>query len=219
MQQLCAIRTSYHERLMPDCSCDFEPKNAVERKTLIAVLAINAVMFVVEFMAGWLANSTGLIADSLDMLADASVYAISLFALGRSARIRGRIALASGVALVLLGVGVLADVGRRFVAGSEPVGVVMISVGALALAANVLCLFLLAKHRHGSVNLRASWVFSATDVIVNCGVIASGVLVWLTASRWSDLAIGLIITAVVIRGGIKIIKDARGSLAEAPSGA
>lgn len=204
---------------MSDCNCDFEAENATERKALIAVLAINAVMFVVEFTAGLLANSTGLFADSLDMLADASVYAISLYALGRSAQLRGRIALTSGVVLLLLGIGVLVEVTRRFIDGSEPLSLVMMSVGAVSLAANVLCLFLLAKHRQGSVNLRASWIFSTNDVIANSGVIASGVLVWLTASRWPDLVIGLIIAVVVIRGGVKIIQEARQSLASSAGGA
>src|SRR5690606_9045194 len=175
---------------MSDCDCEFEASNAAERKTLTAVLVINAVMFAVEFTAGLLASSTGLTADSLDMLADASVYAISLYAVGRSARIRGRAALGSGVLQLLLGVGVLADVIRRFIVGSEPVSAIILVVGSVALAANVTCLFLLAKHRHGDVNLRASWIFSTNDVIANVGVIASGVLVWATASRFPDLVIG-----------------------------
>src|SRR5687768_1873083 len=43
---------------------------AVERRTLAVVLAINAAMCVVELGVGWIAQSMGLIADSLDMLAD-----------------------------------------------------------------------------------------------------------------------------------------------------
>lgn len=199
---------------MAECNDDIEADHATERKTLIAVLAINALMFGVEFTAGLLANSAGLTADSLDMLADASVYATSLYALRHGARLRGQIALASGGVLLLLGVGVFVDAARRFFTGSEPVSVVMIVVGAVALAANVLCLLLLAKHREGSINLRASWIFSTNDVIANTGVIASGGLVWLTASRWPDLAIGIVISGVVIRGGLKIMQDARASLAE-----
>lgn len=197
---------------MSDCDCEFEASNAAERKTLAAVLAINAGMFVVEFTAGLLASSTGLTADSLDMLADASVYAISLYAVGRSVRIRGRAALGSGVLQLLLGVGVLADVARRSIVGSEPVSLIMLVVGGVALAANVTCLFLLAEHRHGDVNLRASWIFSTNDVIANVGVILSGVLVWATASRFPDLVIGLIISALVIRGGLRIVREARASL-------
>jgi Co/Zn/Cd efflux system component len=42
---------------------------------------LNAVMFVVEFTAGWLARSSDLVADSLDMLADVLAYSVSLYAI------------------------------------------------------------------------------------------------------------------------------------------
>ena len=190
------------------CECEFEASNQRERKTLVSVLLINAVMFVVEVVAGVLAESTGLTADSLDMLADAGVYAISLVAIGRAARFRTNAAMASGLFQMVLGVSVLVDVVRRFVSGSEPMGQVMMLVGLAALAANVTCMALLAKHRHGEVNMRASWIFSTNDVIANTGVILSGVLVSATASRLPDLAIGLVIAAVVVSGGVRIVKDA-----------
>lgn len=198
---------------MADCDCHFEATNAAERRTLVAVLLINAFMFVAEFTLGLLADSTGLTADSLDMLADATVYAISLYAVGRSARTRGRAALASGVFQILLALGILAEVVRRFLQGSDPASGLMIGVGAAALVANVACLALLAKHRGGEVNLRASWIFSTNDVIANLGVIASGVLVWLTVSRYPDLLIGVGITLFVLWGGVRIVRDARQTLA------
>ncbi len=201
---------------MSDCGCHFEASNARERKTLIAVLLINAFMFVAEFTLGLWADSTGLVADSLDMLADAAVYAISFYAVGRSAKTRGRAALGSGIFQILLALGVLTDVIRRFMVGSDPVSGLMIGVGSAALVANVACLFLLAKHRKGDVNLRASWIFSTNDVIANTGVIVSGVLVWLTASRYPDLVIGLVISLFVLTGGIRIIRDALQELRETP---
>lgn len=198
---------------MSDCGCEFEASNAAERRTLLAVLAINAFMFVAEFGLGLLADSTGLVADSLDMLADATVYAISFFAVGRSRVVRGRAALGSGVFQLLLAAGVVVGVLHRFFAGSDPVSGLMMGVGAAALVANTACLFLLAKHRDGDVNLRASWIFSTNDVIANVGVITSGLLVWLTASRFPDLAIGLVISLFVLSGGVRIIRDARRELA------
>lgn len=202
---------------MSDCGCEFEARNDAERRTLWAVLAINAAMFVLEFAAGLWSGSTGLTADSLDMLADAGVYAVSLYAVGRSAQIRGRAALGSGVLQVALGVGVLLEVGRRFAVGGEPVGAAMLTVGSVALAANVACLVLLAKHRDGDVNLRASWIFSTNDVIGNAGVIASGALVGLTGSRLPDLVIGAVISALVIRGGVTIIREAKAASAPSPN--
>lgn len=196
---------------MTDCGCDvgLEPKTREERAVLRVLLAINATMFVVEIVAGWLAESTGLIADSLDMLADATVYGISLYVVGRSATAKTRAALLSGVFQILLAAGVGVEVIRRAVVGSDPVSIPMMAVGALALAANLSCLALLAKHRDGEIHMRASWIFSVNDVLANLGVIAGGLLVLLVGSRWPDLAIGAGITLLVLWGGIRIIRDAR----------
>ena len=55
-----------------------------QASALRLVLGINAAMFVIEFAAGWIGQSTALIADSFDMLADAVVYGLSLAALSRT---------------------------------------------------------------------------------------------------------------------------------------
>lgn len=191
------------------CECELEAKNRAERQVLVLLLAINAVMFVVELGAGMLAESTGLIADSLDMLADAAVYGIALYAVGRSSAAKVHAALASGGFQIVLALGVAIDVLRRALVGSEPVSESMMAVGALAMVANVACLALLAKHRDGEVHLRASWIFSVNDVLANLGVILGGVGIYVLGSRWPDLVIGAAITALVLRGGMRILRDAR----------
>ena len=193
---------------MADCGCEEEAAN-LERKTLWILLGINAAMFVIEAAAGWWGESTGLMADSLDMLADASVYGIALYAVGRSRRLQANAALASGVLQVALGCGLLLEVVRRFIYGSDPISTLMMAVGALALVANVACLALIAKHREGGVHMRASWIFSKNDVIANLGVIVSGALVMIFGSRLPDLIIGAVIAAVVLRGGMQILGEAR----------
>ena len=109
----------------------------VEAGILKWLLAINGVMFVIELTVGWLAQSTGLIADSLDMFADAAVYGVALYAVGHSVRMKLRAAHFSGWLQLILALGVLAEVGRRFVFGSEPVSALMMGFGLVALAANV----------------------------------------------------------------------------------
>ena len=193
---------------MSGCGCEVEIKDKEQSRVLIQLLAINAVMFVAEIIAGIIGDSTALIADSLDMLADATVYAIGLYAVGRSLAAKAKAAHISGILQVMLGLGVLFDIVRRFIVGSEPESLMMISVGAVALIANTLCLRLIYKHRQGEVHMRASWIFSKNDVIANLGVIIAGVLVAWFASPWPDLIIGLIIAMVVVRGGLHIIKDA-----------
>ena len=193
---------------MAGCGCKVEIKDKEQSRVLILLLAINGVMFVAEIIAGVIGDSTALIADSLDMLADATVYAIGLYAVGRSLTAKANAAHISGIFQVMLGLGVLFDIVRRFIVGSEPESLMMILVGCVALIANTICLRLIYKHRQGEVHMRASWIFSKNDVIANLGVIIGGVLVAWLASPWPDLIIGLVIATVVVRGGLHIIKDA-----------
>ncbi|CUB04242.1 Cation efflux family [Marinomonas fungiae] len=194
---------------MSDCGCGAEQAERLERKTLIALLAINAFMFVSELILGWLAQSTGLIADSLDMLADATVYGLSLYVVGRGVAKQAKAARVSGYLQIILGFGVLFEAVRRMVFGSEPQSTLIIVVGAVALLANIICLVLISKHKDGGVHMRASWIFSTNDVIANLGVIVSGVMVAIIGSRYPDLIVGTLISIVVIRGGLSILKDAR----------
>lgn len=193
---------------MAGCDCSVEIKSKDESKVLITLLLINTVMFVIEMVFGILSESTALIADSMDMLADAIVYGIALYAVGRATIIKIRAAHLSGIFQIILGGFVAIDVLRRTIMGSEPESSLMIMIGSVALIANIICLRLISKHRDGEIHMRASWIFSRNDVIANLGIIAGGCLVYLFDSRYPDLIIGLAISVIVIRGGIHIIKDA-----------
>lgn len=197
---------------MPGCDCEVEVTDKDQKNVLISLLIINAVMFVFEISIGWYAQSTGLIADSFDMLADAIVYGIGLYAIGKSMLHKAKAALLSGWFQGTLGVMIVIDILRRIIVGSEPVSVLMIAVGIVAFIANVYCLRLIEKHKYGEVHMRASWIFSKNDVIANSGVILSGLLVWLLDSRWPDLLIGGLISLIIFNGARRIIKDARHEL-------
>ena len=194
---------------MSECDCSIEVESREQNRVLITLLAINAAMFVLELVTGILAESSGLIADSMDMLADAVVYGIGLYAVGRAARAKIRAAYASGYFQITLALIVALDVGRRAVFGSDPEPAYMVLIGLIALAANVVCLALIAKHRDGGVHMRASWIFSKNDVIANVGVIAGGGLVYATGVRWPDLVVGIAVAYIVFRGALAIIEDAR----------
>lgn len=194
---------------MSDCGCHMEAKNAAERKTLKILLIINGAMFLVGCIAGILAHSTALIADSLDMLADASVYMLSLYAVGKPSHTKNRAAMLSGILQITLAAMILIDVIQKFIWGSAPESLWMMGIAFLALMANSYGLYLLSKHRQGEVHMRASWIFTQNDVIANISVIFAGLLVSLLSSRIPDLVAGLGISIVVIWGGIRIIQDAR----------
>ncbi len=188
----------------------------LERRALLQVLAINASMFVIEFAVGWLADSTGLLADSLDMFADASVYLVSLYAVTRSSTLQHRAALLGGATQLLLAVGLLVEVLRRALLGSEPASGAMMLMALVALFANLGCVWILRRHRDGGAHMQASWIFTTSDALANAGVILAGGLVWSTGSRVPDLVIGALIGGVVLRSAIRILrlpaaKDAKAS--------
>lgn len=177
-----------------------------EARTLKILLAINAAMFVIEMAIAWVAESTGLLADSIDMFADAAVYGLALYAVGRSAGAKLRTAHLAGWIQAALAIGTLAEVVRNAVTGSEPKSPLMIGMACVALIANAWCLRLVLAHRDGGAHMKASVIFSANDVIANLGVIAAGVLVALTGSSYPDLVIGTIIGSVVLAGGWRILR-------------
>ena len=194
---------------MSGCGCEVEIKDASQKRVLYWLLGINAVMFFVEMTVGVFADSTALIADSLDMLADAIVYGIGIYAVGKSLLHKANAAQISGYFQLMLGVIILIDITRRLFLGSEPVSSLMIGMGFIALIANVACLVIIRNHKNDEVHMRASWIFSANDVIANMGVIIAGVLVVWLDSRVPDLVIGCIVSIVVLRGAWMILKDAK----------
>lgn len=190
---------------VPDAEAQ-EGKEEDQSNVLRLLLAINATMFVVELVAGWFAESTGLLSDSLDMLADAVVYGIALWAVGRSRSSQRLAARASGWMQMMLAVGVLAEVVRRALLGSEPEAPIMMAAATLALLANTACVLALARHRTEGLHMQASWIFSTNDVIANLGVVLAGALVYWTSSSIPDLVVGAIIAMLVMRGALRILR-------------
>lgn len=191
------------------CECSkAKADTAAERKILRIALLLNGLMFVVGSIAGWWAESSGLIADALDMLADASAYAIALLATRRTQVFKRRAALLSGSLLLFLGLGIAVDVARKGVYGSEPIGEIMMAFSFLSLIVNVSVLRMLKPFREGEVHLRATWIFTKVDVIANLVVFASGAIVWTTNQRMVDLVVGGLIALYVIRESIQILSQA-----------
>lgn len=195
---------------MTECGCEVpDVKTDEERRVLRIALGLNAAMAVIGGFAAWIAQSTGLLADALDMLSDATAYAIALMAIGRSALFKIRAATLSGGILLVLGVGVLVEVGRRLIYGAEPVSEWMIATATLSLVVNLVVMRMLAPLRSGEVHLRATWLFTRADVVANLGVILAGILVLWLAVPYPDFIIGALIGLYVIKEAIEILRDAR----------
>jgi Co/Zn/Cd efflux system component len=197
MKECCEILTVVPER---------------QRRVLMVVLWINAAMFIGEFGAGLLAHSSALLADSVDMLGDAIVYGFSLYVVARGARWQARVAILKGAIMAAFGVGVLVDVAVKISRGLTPAADVMTGVGMVALAANVLCLWLLSRRKNDDVNMRSAWVCSRNDVVANVGVLVAAGAVVITGSPWPDIVIGLLIAGLFGSSAVTVIRGARHGL-------
>ena len=132
---------------MTDCcndkACEIDALRDRQSSTLKIVLAINAVMFVVELTAGLIGHSVSLVADSLDMLGDALVYGFSLYVVARGARMKAKAALFKGLIMLGFGLFVLGQAVYRIAVPQLPMFEAIGAIGLLALAANGMCFYLL----------------------------------------------------------------------------
>lgn len=176
------------------------------------VLAINALMFFVIVAAALFASSSALLADSLDNLGDALTYALSLYAVSRGASVKARVALFKGVLILLAALTVLAQIVYRLFVPGVPVFELMGIFSLVGLAANSVCLVLLARHRHEDVNMSSVWECSRNDIASNISVFVAAAAVWFTGSGWPDIAVALGLTWLLMRSAIRVISSALAEL-------
>lgn len=181
---------------------------AAQRRVLLIVLAINAAMFCIEFIAGWVAGSTALMADSVDMLGDALVYLLSLYALNRGARWEAGAALVKGVLILAFFALIVFEIAAKLAHGTHPSSTLMLAFGSLALLANLSCLGLLWRFRALNINMRSTFECSRNDVAANLGVlIAAAGVAWAQAA-WPDIVVGALIALVFLRSAIGVLREA-----------
>ena len=201
---------------MADCcndkACEIEALQDRQSSTLKIVLGINAVMFFVELIAGLLAGSVSLIADSLDMLGDALVYGFSIYVIARGARMKAKAALLKGGIMAAFGLFVFGQALYKMIIPQVPVFETIGIIGVLALAANSLCLVLLWRHRADDINMNSVWLCSRNDIIANVSVLGAAMGVWLTGSGWPDILVGLGLAALFLRSALFVLSGAKKEL-------
>jgi len=197
-----------------DGCCEIRPVHAQQRRVLRVVLWINLGMFVAELVAGLIAHSTALLADSVDMLGDAIVYGFSLYVIARAPLWQHRAALLKGLIMAGFGIGIAAEVASKLARGLTPEAGIMWAVAVVALVANAYVLALLWRHRADDINMRSAWLCSRNDVIANGGVLLAALGVGWSGSAWPDILVGLAIAALFATSAAGVIREA---LASQPS--
>lgn len=206
---------------MSDCcedkSCAIEALQSRQRGTLLAVLWINAVMFVAILAAGLLAQSTAVLSDSLDNLGDALTYSLTLYAVSRSGHTKARVALFKGVLILAAALFVLSQLAYKLLYPVMPVYETMSLASIAGLIANGICLALLWKHRSDDVNMTSVWECSRNDIASNLSVLAAAGGVWVTGAAWPDLAVGGLLALLFLRSALRVLRSAWSALAAQPA--
>lgn len=206
---------------MSDCceskSCAIEALRARQRGTLVAVLWINAAMFVAILAAGLMAHSAAVLSDSLDNLGDALAYALTLYAVSRDGRTKARVALFKGTLILAAALFVLAQIGYKLLHPVLPVYDVMGWASVAGLAANGVCLALLWKHRADDVNMSSVWECSRNDIASNLAVLLAAGGVWVTGTAWPDLVVGSLLVVLFLRSAVRVLRAAWLALSAQPA--
>ncbi len=190
-----------------DKGCELEVLRNRQSAILKTVLAINAVMFLVESTAGVLAGSVSLFADSLDMLGDALVYGFSLYVVARGTRMKAVAAFIKGGIMAAFGLFVLGQAVYKILVPEAPMAEAIGLIGLLALAANGVCLALLWRHRADDINMSSIWLCSRNDVIANLSVLFAALGVWLSGSAWPDIVVGMMLAVLFLRSAGLVLRS------------
>jgi len=197
---------------MADCcenkGCAIDAMKIKQSKTLKIVLLINICLFALTATFGLVANSASLLTESLDDLGDAITYALSLYVVYKSDKAKAKVALFKGLLILVGALFVLSQVISHVINQSVPLFETMGMVAVIALLGNLTCLYLLTKHKEQDINMSSVWECSKNDILNNLAVIAAAVIVWITNVGWADVLVGFVLSVLLIKSSIKVIKSA-----------
>lgn len=205
---------------MADHCCDHDHSGPAGndprfRRVLWIALWINAAMFLVEVVGGFISGSVSLLADAVDFAGDAANYALSLAVLSMGLLWRARGALLKGCSMGIYGLFVLVMAGWNAYIGKTPDSIAMGVIAILALAANIIVAMMLYAYREGDANMRSVWLCSRNDAIGNLAVILAAVAVLGTGDAWPDLVVAAVMGGLAVWSGQSVIRQALGEIRNA----
>ena len=188
-------------------SCALDAMKVKQSKTLKIVLLVNIVLFCLTAFYGWSANSTGLMSESIDDFGDAVTYALSLYVIYKSNQMKAKVAFVKGCLILLGALFVLSQVIQHSIDNTVPIFETMGVVAFIALLLNLTCFLLLTRYREQDINMISVWECSRNDILNNVAIIVASVLVWITNLGWADIAVGLVLSLLLLQSSFKVLKS------------
>jgi cobalt-zinc-cadmium efflux system protein len=202
-----------------------------DRRRLAIALALILAFMVAEVVAGILASSLALLSDAAHMLTDAAALGLALvaarlaarppegrftFGLGRAEVLSAQL---NGASLLVLG-GVLAfEAVRRLSSPPDVEGAIVVVTGVLGAVVNVVVAWQLARAERRSLNVEGARAHVLADLYASLGAALAGAVILLTDFREADPIAALIVSALMLRSGWSLLRDASAVLLEgSPAG-
>jgi Co/Zn/Cd efflux system component len=178
-----------------DGKAEFATVNAALHRVVKIVAVLNIAYFAIEFAVATVIGSVSLFADSVDFLEDASINLLILAALGWTARPRARLGMALAAILLVPGIATLWTAWEKLNTPTAPAPLPLSLAALGALAVNLACAVMLARHRHDGGSLTAAAFLSArNDTLANIAIVLAALATaFLWRSAWPDLIVGLAI--------------------------
>ena len=182
-------------------------------------IGVNAVFVAIEFVYGFLANSTALMADAGHNLSDVLglVLAWGAAVLAKRApttrytygmRSTSILAALANALLLLFACGAIAwEAVHRFTAPAPVEGLTVSVVAAIGVAINGFSAWLFMAGSKGDLNIRGAYLHMAADAAISLGVAISGLVIMATGWTWLDPAVSLAIVLVIVWGTWSLLRE------------
>jgi cobalt-zinc-cadmium efflux system protein len=185
-------------------------------------IGVNTAFVAIEFVYGFLANSTALMADAGHNLSDVLglLLAWGAAVLAKRApsarytyglRSSSILAALANALLLLLACGAIAwEAVQRFSAPPPVEGMTVSVVAAIGVAVNGFSAWLFMAGRKGDLNIRGAYLHMAADAAISLGVVVSGLVIMGTGWTWLDPAVSLVIVLVIVMGTWSLLRESTG---------
>ena len=186
-------------------SHDHTPTN---KKILSTSLVIISSYMIIEFLGGYYFNSLALMADAGHMANDSLSLLLALITLFLNAQNQKRFALLNGTSLIVVAVWILVEATERWQYPTTMLALPMLGVAITGLLVNIFVAWLMMKGDHENLNIKAAYLHVLADLFGSLVAIIAGLSAWLLNWQWVDLVASGILSLLVLRSGINVVRQA-----------
>jgi cobalt-zinc-cadmium efflux system protein len=200
---------------------------ATSQPRLWAALALIGAFMVAEVLAGILGDSLALLSDAAHMLTDLAALGLGLVAVRTAARpaagaltyglrrVEILAAQLNGATLAALAAAIVYSAVERLIAPAHPAPWTMVVLAGAGIAVNVAVTLLLAGADRGNMSVEGSFQHILTDLFAFIGTLVAGIVIGLTGFRRADPIASLLIAALMVRAGWRLLRASGRVLLEA----